>query len=166
MGVSKSLFLNVTYIFYFHRFGKNGRSDVKRNDWPGPADTKVPIQPATDGKNAGMFTNGRRTKLPPNKCPKPGQKIEKVSDAGLDDGLGPGAYQVKIPNNVPIYSFGTRFNSSIRNKDHLRPTKVDGPGPGAYKVPSGIKTGKQSSNREILLTHMLKNKEKLIENPD
>lgn len=67
---------------------------------------------------------------------------------------------------MPIYSFGTRFNSSIRNKDHLRPTKVDGPGPGAYKLPSGIKTGKVSSNREILLTHMLKNKEKLIENPD
>lgn len=112
------------------------------------------------------FTNGRRTKFPKNKCPKPGEKILQKEEPGNDDGLGPGAYQVKIPNNVPIYSFGTRFNSSIRNKDHLKPTKVDGPGPGAYKLTSSIRTGKQSSNREILLTHMLKNKEKLIENPD
>jgi hypothetical protein len=25
------------------KFGTNGRSDPKRNDWPGPADTNVPL---------------------------------------------------------------------------------------------------------------------------
>ena len=47
-----------------------------------------------------------------------------------------------MPNNAPVFSFGTRFNSSIRNKDHLRPRKVDGPGPGAYKLPSSIQNGR------------------------
>jgi hypothetical protein len=120
------------------KFGTNGRRDPKRNNWPGPDKYDVPLQPT----NESGFTNGRRTKFPKNICPKPGEKILVKEEPGNDDGLGPGAYEVKIPNNVPIYSFGTRFNSSIRNKDHLRPTKVDGPGPGAYKVPSGIKTGK------------------------
>ena len=39
---------------------------------------------------------------------------------------------------------GSRFNSSIRSKDHLRPKKIDGPGPGSYKLPSGLKTGKRT----------------------
>ena len=47
-----------------------------------------------------------------------------------------------MANSSPIYSFGTRFNSSIRNKDHLKPRKVDGPGPGAYKMPSSISNGR------------------------
>ena len=55
-----------------------------------------------------------------------------------DDGIGPGTYTVKIPNIAPKPTFGTRFNSSIRNKDHIRPTKVDGPGPGSHKMPSSI----------------------------
>jgi len=58
------------------KFGTNGRSDPKRNDWPGPADTNVPIQPTTEQG----FTNGRRTKFPKNKCPKPGEKIEKKEE--------------------------------------------------------------------------------------
>ena len=88
------------------------------------------------------YTNGRRTKFPTNLCPKKGEKVERKEDPIENDGLGPGAYSVKMAMNVPQYSFGTRFNSSIRNKDHLRPKKVDGPRPGAYKLPSSIKTGK------------------------
>ena len=61
---------------HIYRFGANGRSDPKRNDWPGPADTNVPIQPTKEG----VFTNGRRTKFPKNKCPKPGEKIEKKEE--------------------------------------------------------------------------------------
>jgi len=30
------------------KFGTNGRSDPKRNDWPGPADTNVKIQPTNE----------------------------------------------------------------------------------------------------------------------
>jgi hypothetical protein len=74
------------------------------------------------------YTNGRQTAFPKNLCPKKGEKIERKEETRDNDGLGPGAYQLKMPNQTPIYSFGTRFTSSIRNKDHLRPTKVDGPG--------------------------------------
>ena len=65
-----------------------------------------------------------------------------------DDGLGPGQYKVKEAKAGPFFTFGSRFNSSFRNKDHLKPRKVDGPGPGAYKMPTSLKTGKrtQSSN--------------------
>lgn len=56
-----------------------------------------------------------------------------------DDGLGPGQYNAQMAQSAPIFSFGSRFNSSIRNKDHLRPRKVDGPGPGAYKLADTVK---------------------------
>ncbi len=49
----------------------------------------------------------------------------------------------------PIYSFGRRFNSSIRSKEHLKPTKVDGPGPGAYKLPSSVKINKRPDNAVV-----------------
>jgi len=57
--------------------------------------------------------------------------------------LGPGNNTVKIPNNAPIYSFGNRLESNIRSKEHLKPKKVDGPGPGAYKLPSSVKVVKR-----------------------
>ena len=57
--------------------------------------------------------------------------------------MGPGNYTVKIPNNAPIYSFGNRLESNIRSKEHLKPKKVDGPGPGAYKLPSSVKVVKR-----------------------
>jgi hypothetical protein len=47
-------------------------------------------------------------------------------------------YDLPVEIAGPIYSFGRRFNSSIRSKEHLRPKKVDGPGPGAYKLPSSV----------------------------
>jgi hypothetical protein len=118
------MFYKYTYT-YFHllncRFGTgNARHEVKRNDWPGPHDTDVP----------GFTTYGRKTKFPDTK---------KNKELAHDGERGPGSYYAKYPNNAPIHSFGTRFNSSIRNKDHLRPTKVDGPGPGAYKLPGSVK---------------------------
>lgn len=60
-----------------------------------------------------------------------------------DDGLGPGQYNAQMAQSAPIFSFGSRFNSSIRNKDHLRPRKVDGPGPGAYKLADTVKIQKR-----------------------
>lgn len=62
------------------------------------------------------------------------------------DGLGPGAYTIAAVKKGPIYSFGSRFNSRIGNKDHLRPKKVGGPGPGSYKLPSTVKTGKRTDS--------------------
>ena len=62
-------------------------------------------------------------------------KIEK-------DGLGPGAYLIKGGNTAPQFSFGSRFDTDIRSKDHIRPKKVDGPGPGSYTAPSSINVAK------------------------
>lgn len=42
------------------------------------------------------------------------------------------------PLGGPKFSFGSRFDSDIRAKPHLNPKKVDGPGPGDYKMPSSI----------------------------
>ena len=33
---------------------------------------------------------------------------------------------------------GTRFDSSLRSKPHLKPKKVDGPGPGDYKLKDSV----------------------------
>ena len=41
---------------------------------------------------------------------------------------------------------GSRFDSDVRSKDHLRPKKADGPGPGSYDLPSCVKPGKQLKN--------------------
>lgn len=55
------------------------------------------------------------------------------------DNLGPTTYEIKEAKKGPIFSFGSRFNSDIRSKEHLKPKKVDGPGPGDYQLPSSIR---------------------------
>ena len=68
---------------------------------------------------------------------------------------GPAAYRLPEPKGAAQYSLGarfdekrvpmfkkedgSRFDSAIRAKPHLRPKKVDGPGPGDYIMPSSIK---------------------------
>jgi hypothetical protein len=66
-----------------------------------------------------------------------------------EDGLGPGAYNAKMADNSQKFSFGARFDSSIRNKNHLRPNKVDGPGPGSHKLPSSVKTPRRPANSKF-----------------
>lgn len=52
--------------------------------------------------------------------------------------MGPGAYVIKPNLTTPLFTMGSRFDSDIRNKDHLRPKKKDGPGPGSYESASSI----------------------------
>jgi len=111
------------------KFGTSIRKDPKRPDWPGPGDTSVPSY-----TEYGRKTKFQAQQLDPKELDKLREQLTRK-----DDGIGPGTYTIKVPNNAPIHSFGTRFNSSIRNKDHIRPRKVDGPGPGAYKMPSSVK---------------------------
>lgn len=40
---------------------------------------------------------------------------------------------------------GSRFDSSVRSKDHIRPKKKDGPGPGSYNLGSTIRTSASST---------------------
>jgi hypothetical protein len=120
-----------------------GRTEFKKPDWPGPGDTNVPQQPFVVKDGSVLYTDGRITKLPENKVKKGDFRKEEVRER---DGLGPGAYSIAAPRAGPKFTFGSRFNSSIRSKDHLRPRKVDGPGPGSYKLPSTVKAIKRTES--------------------
>lgn len=88
-------------------------------------------------------------------------KIEKPSHEPKPptNQLGPGAYQLKpwppwTPEEVKVGKFDpkpdkvvmqevikspSRFNPSVRSKEHMKATKADGPGPGDYKLQSAIR---------------------------
>lgn len=40
---------------------------------------------------------------------------------------------------------GSRFDSDVRSKDHIKPRKKDGPGPGSYAMPSTLKVVPKSN---------------------
>lgn len=48
-----------------------------------------------------------------------------------------------MPASAPVFSFGQRFGNRVGNKEHLKPTKVDGPGPGAYAQSKQYQNGKK-----------------------
>ena len=146
MEVSKADFK----VTYFCRFGESTRDEPDRKaGYPGPGETEVPMQPNADG----IFTNGRRTKLPKNDCPKPGEKVKR-EDPRDKDGLGPGQYTIKYPKQAPTFSFGNRFDTKIKGKirmpAHLRAMEVDAPGPVQYKLPSSIKDGRRTADDAML----------------
>ena len=62
------------------------------------------------------------------------------------EGLGPSTYHIKLVQTAPMFSLGSRFDSDVRSKDHLRPKKRDGPGPGSYELPSCVKVAKTLKN--------------------
>jgi Sperm-tail PG-rich repeat len=64
---------------------------------------------------------------------------KKENEKRINDGLGPGAYLIKATNTAPLFSMGSRFDSDVRSKDHIKPRKVDGPGPGSYPLPGSIR---------------------------
>ena len=53
------------------------------------------------------------------------------------DSLGPGSYPVQKVLGGPFFSFGNRFERSF-GKNHLKPDKVEGPGPGSYKMANTV----------------------------
>lgn len=86
---------------------------------------------------------------------KPEKKKEKKAAKIEQVGPGPDLYTIKMNSGGPSYQFGSRFDdrrvpptntrpdgsrfdSSLRSKPHLKPKKVDGPGPGDYIMPSSI----------------------------
>ena len=79
------------------------------------------------------------------------------------DAVGPGQYPIKLASGGPSYQFGsrfddkrvpptgvkadgTRFDSALRAKPHLKPKKVDGPGPGDYKLHDSVQTKRRDTN--------------------
>ena len=39
---------------------------------------------------------------------------------------------------------GSRFDSDVRSKDHLKPRKKEGPGPGSYELPGCVRVAKST----------------------
>ena len=72
---------------------------------------------------------------------------KKDNEKRVNDGLGPGAYLIKASNTTPCFSMGSRFDSDVRSKDHIRPKKVDGPGPGSYALQGSIKIENSKSEK-------------------
>ena len=85
------------------------------------------------------------------------------------DAVGPGQYPIKLAPSGPSYQFGsrfddrrvpptsvkadgTRFDSALRAKPHLKPKKVDGPGPGDYKLHDSVQTKKRDNNSAQIST--------------
>lgn len=129
----------LTYKILFFRFGTSQRGRHGRQmslNWPGPGDTDVPSYTKGEGKShtrkPTIFTT-QEIELDEKKLKAIRDKIYQKGD-----GLGPDQYTLpKFPAG-PLFSFGSRFSSSVRNIDHLRPRKVEGPGPGSYKLPSSV----------------------------
>lgn len=69
---------------------------------------------------------------------------KKIIERRENEGLGPGSYLVKAASTAPHFTMGSRFDSDVRSKDHIRPKKKDGPGPGSYTMPSSIRVAKVS----------------------
>jgi hypothetical protein len=67
----------------------------------------------------------------------------KKEEKRENDNLGPGSYLIKAANTAPLFTMGSRFDSDVRSKDHIRPKKKDGPGPGSYSLPATIKVEQQ-----------------------
>ena len=80
----------------------------------------------------------------------------KVQKSAPENGPGPGMYPVALKIGGPSFQFGARFDdkrrpprssqdgrrfdSTLRQKLHLKPNKVDGPGPGDYKLYDSVTT--------------------------
>jgi Sperm-tail PG-rich repeat len=62
----------------------------------------------------------------------------KKNDKVESSNLGPNTYTIKALNTAPNFSFGSRFESDFRSKDHIRPKKSDEPAPGSYDIKSSV----------------------------
>ena len=60
---------------------------------------------------------------------------------------GPAVYTIKASSTAPCFSMGSRFDSDVRSKDHIKPRKVDGPGPGSYVLPGAIRITNTTSSQ-------------------
>lgn len=49
---------------------------------------------------------------------------------------------MKGNQTAPLFTMGSRFDSDVRSKDHIRPRKKDGPGPGSYDMGSSLRVAK------------------------
>jgi hypothetical protein len=81
-----------------------------------------------------VIGKGTGVKLEPNR-----KTDNKMTIPNSTLGQGPATYNPKLPKGASHYTFGMNFGTDIRSKDHLCPTKMAGPGPGSYIMPSSFK---------------------------
>ena len=134
MEVSYILNSSILFVCSFNRFGTSMRKDRDREDWPAPGTHNLPSYTKGSRTHFSKRDTGKDQILDPRKL---AEIRKKLSAKG--DGLGPASYPLQKVASGPLFTFGSRFESTLGSKSHLKPKKVDGPGPGAYKLPSSIK---------------------------
>ena len=87
-------------------------------------------------------TLDKKTTKPAQNFPGPGQYAQNLKVAGPQYQFG-SRFDDKREAPTHVRADGTRFNSSLRTKPHLKPQKVDGPGPGDYAAPDSVVTKKR-----------------------
>lgn len=132
----------------FYRFGSGVRTQKKDPKVPG-AGTYHPNLIEVQKKEAKKGPNTQRFKPLPNEktafnWPSAAAYKLPVDKPRAACSLGPKFDEKR----VPMYkkADGSRFDSMIRAKPHLRPKKVDGPGPGDYKLPDSVKVHRRNAN--------------------
>ena len=70
---------------------------------------------------------------------------QKHDDKRDQEFPGPGTYMIKGNQTAPLFSMGSRFDSDVRSKDHIRPRKKAGPGPGSYESKSSINVAQKGN---------------------
>ena len=71
-----------------------------------------------------------------------GPPPRKIDLNAKNDPVGPASYNPKPIKTTPHFTFGMNFGSDILSQDHIKPKKVDGPGPGSYGAKSSFEIKK------------------------
>ena len=136
------------YINLFCRFGSGIRTEKRDPKVPG-AGTYHEHLIDVHKKEAKKLPNTQRFKPLPNE--KTAANWPSAANYKLPEEKPKGAYSLGArfdEKRVPMYkkADGTRFDSQIRAKPHLRPKKMDGPGPGDYELPGAVRVHKRNAS--------------------
>jgi len=121
------------------------RSEQRIPNYPGPAEKNINIP--SQVRTSLTLILSFLVQFPLKKVNRREVIGERLHIKRLDrEGLGPGTYTVKPTSTAPCFSLGSRFDSDVRSKDHLKPKKKDGPGPGSYDLPGSVNVATQLKN--------------------
>ena len=107
---------------------------------PNPKFLQIRLQKPYKRANTGVG----KTQKPTMDRPGPGQYPIKLGPSGPQYQFGSRFDDRRVPP-TKVNADGSRFDSALRAKPHLKPKKVDGPGPGDYKLPSSIRIKERSA---------------------
>ena len=101
-----------------YKIGTSKRYEQLIHPYPGPNHYHKDEQYSKYVHSGPQYTMGAKKEEKPEK-----------------DGLAPNTYIIKSSSTAPTYSFGSRFDTDIRSKNHVKHEKVDKPAPGTYSPP-------------------------------